>query len=418
MFHNGQEMTSADVVYSIQQQMNPPAPGTTGTLSFFPAIVGVSAVSKYVVQVKLAHPDASLFGWFAWSRWSSIAPNNMYSQLNPVTQGIGTGPFKLVEYVPNDHVTYQKWGQFWKKGLPYLDGITLKVISDEQTAIAALQAGALDGATVSAANAQALNGNQKVTVLKGQTAGFYELQFTVKAGQNKPWADKRVRQAINMAINRDDMIQKVLAGQGQYSGHVPPAYGQWPLSQTDLKTYQKYNLAGAQALMKQAGFSSGFPATMHVVGTVATFTQIAQLLQSYVKQIGIDLTLQAEDGATFSKAYSTGDFDWLLNQRGIRGDIHGFVSEFNPGTSPNYNLWFSGYKNIQMWRLVGNGQITLDPKKRLPMYTKLQQILLTELLEIPLMVPYKYQVVSKRLKNMYVAYSDFNTGLRTAYIVS
>ena len=418
MFHNGQEMTSADVVYSIQQQMNPPAPGSTGTLSFFPAIVGVSPVSKYVVQVKLAHPDASLFGWFAWSRWSSIAPNNMYSQLNPVTQGIGTGPFKLVEYVPNDHVTYQKWGQFWKKGLPYLDGITLKVISDEQTAIAALQAGALDGATISAANAQALNGNPKVTVLKGQTAGFYELQFTVKAGQNKPWADKRVRQAINMAINRDDMIQKVLAGQGQYSGHVPPAYGQWPLSQADLKTYQKYNLAGAQALMKQAGFSSGFPATMHVVGTVATFTQIAQLLQSYVKQIGIDLTLQAEDGATFSKAYSTGDFDWLLNQRGIRGDIHGFVSEFNPGTSPNYNLWFSGYKNIQMWRLVGNGQITLDPKKRLPMYTKLQQILLTELLEIPLMVPYKYQVVSKRLKNMYVAYSDFNTGLRTAYIVS
>ena len=155
---------------------------------------------------------------------------------------------------------------------------------------------------------------------------------------------------------------------------------------------------------------------MYVVGTVATFTQIAQLLQSYVKQIGIDLQLNAVDGATFSKAYGAGTFDWLLNQRGIRGDVHGFVSEFNPGTSPNYNLWFSGYKNIPMWRLVGNGQITLDPKKRLPMYQKLQQILLTELLEIPLMVPYKYQVVSSRLKNMYVAYSDFNTGLRTAYI--
>jgi peptide/nickel transport system substrate-binding protein len=417
IFHNGQEMTAADVVYSIQQQMNPPAPGSTGTLSFFPAIVGVSPVSKYVVQVKLSKPDASLFGWFAWSRWSSIAPNGLYNQINPVTQGIGSGPFKLVEYVPNDHITYTKWGQHWKKGLPYLDGLTLKIIPDEQTAIAALQAGALDGATISAANAIGLNGNPNVTVLKGQTAGFYELQFTVKAGDNKPWADKRVRQAINMAINRDDMIQKVLAGQGQYSGHVPPGYGQWPLPQADLKnTYQKFDLKGAQALMKAAGFSSGFPATMHVVGTVATFTQIAQLLQSYVKQIGIDLSLQAEDGATFSKAYATGSFDWLLNQRGIRGDIHGFVSEFNPGTSPNYNLWFNGYKNIEMWRLVGNGQITLDPKKRAPIYTKLQQILLTELLEIPLMVPYKYQVVSKRLKNMYVAYSDFNTGLRTAYI--
>lgn len=417
MFHNGNEMTSADIVYSIQQQMNPPAPGSTGTLSFFPAIVGATPVSKYVVDIHLSKPDASLLGWFAWSRWSSIGPNNLYSQINPVTQGIGTGPFKLVEYVPNDHITYQKWPSFWKKGLPYLDGINLKIIPDEQTALAALQSGALDGATISAANAMAINGNPAVTVLKGQTAGFYELQFTVHAGDNKPWADKRVRQAINMAINRDDMIQKVLAGQGQYSGHVPPGYGQWPLSQDMLRgTYQKYNLAQAQSLMKQAGFGNGFQASMYVVGTVATFVQIAQLLQSYVKQIGIDLQLNTTDGATFSKAYGAGTFDWLLNQRGIRGDVHGFVSEFNPSTSPNYNLWFSGYKNVEMWRLVGNGQITLDPKKRLPMYQNLQKILLTELLEIPLMVPYKYQVVSKRLKNMYVAYSDFNTGLRTAYI--
>jgi peptide/nickel transport system substrate-binding protein len=417
IFHNGQEMTSADVVYSIQQQMSPPPPGTTGTLSFFPAIVGVTPVSKYVVRVSLAHPDASLFGWFAWSRWSSIGPNNLYSMINPVTQGIGTGPFKLAEYVPNDHLTYEKWPQFWRPGLPYLDGLTLKIIPDDQTAIAALEAGALDGATISAANAMSLIGNPAVTVLKGLTAGFYELQFTVKAGENKPWADKRVRQAINMAINRQDLIQKVLAGQGQYSGHVPPAYGPWPLPQAKLtSTYETYNLNQAKALMQQAGFGSGFPATMHVVGTVATFVQIAQLLQSYVSQIGINLTLQTEDGATFSKAYGTGNFDWLLNQRGIRGDVHGFVSEFNPGTSPNYDLWFSGYKNVPMWRLVGNGQIQLNPVKRLPMYTQLQQILLTELLEIPLMVPYKYQVVSKRLKNMYVSYSDFNTGLRTAYV--
>ena len=72
-----------------------------------------------------------------------------------------------------------------------------------------------------------------------------------------------------------------------------------------------------------------------------------------------------------------------------------------------------------MWRLVGNGRHPRRAEaKWLPIYTKLQQILLTELLEIPLMVPYKYQVVSKRLKNMYVAYSDFNTGLRTAYVES
>ena len=69
-----------------------------------------------------------------------------------------------------------------------------------------------------------------------------------------------------------------------------------------------------------------------------------------------------------------------------------------------------------MWRLVGNGFITLDDKKRLAMYKELQKILLTELLQVPLVAVSKFQVVRKRVKNMYVAFSDFNTGLKTAWV--
>jgi peptide/nickel transport system substrate-binding protein len=420
MFHNGKELTAADALYSIQKQQNPPPPGSTGVLSFFPAIDSAQVMSKYVLRLKLTKPDASVFGWFAWGRWSPIVPEGIYDQINVTTQGIGTGPFKLVSYQPNDHVDYAAWPQFWKKGLPYYDQLTLKIIPDEQAAIAALQAGAIDGAaTISADNARGLAGNPNLTVLKGLTAGFYELQFTVKAGETKPWSDVRVRQAVNLAVNRVDLANKVFGGQTQYSGHVPPKYGPWPLSQDDLSTkYQKLDLSAAKGLMKDAGFANGFPVSLYSVATNATLTQIAELLQSYMKQINIDVTIQGTDAPTFSRAYGTGGFDWLLNQRGIRGDVHGFVSEFNPSTSPNYNLWFSGYKNIPMWRLVGNGQITLDQAKRLPMYTKLQQILLTELLEVPLLVAYKYQVVNKRLRNMYVSYTDFNPGLRTAWLAS
>ncbi len=398
--------------------MNPPPPGSTGTLSFFPAIESTKVMSKYVLRMKMKTPDAGVFGWFAWARWSSIVPEGLYTQINPTTQGIGTGPFKLVSYQPNDHVEYTRWPSFWKKGLPYLDALTLKIIPDEQAAIAALQAGAIDGATISADNARSLAGNSNLTVLKGMTAAFYELQFTVKAGENKPWADRRVRQAVNLAINRADLTTKVLGGSGLYSGHIPPGYGQWPLPQSDLQTkYQKFDLPTAKSLMEQAGLSKGFSVSL-ITPPVATFTQIAQLLQSYMTAINVTMNIQTVDSPTFSSDYGTGNFDWLLNQRGIRGDPHGFVSEFNPGTSPNYNLWFSGYKNIPMWRLVGNGRITLDPAKRLPIYTTLQRLLLTELLEVPLVVPYKYQVVNKRLKNMYVAYSDFNTGLRTSYVTA
>ena len=91
-FHNGKELTAADAQYSIQMQMNPPPPGSTGVLSFFPAIVGAQAISKYVLRLKLSKPDASVFGWFAWGRWSPIVPQGLYDQINVTTQGIGTGP--------------------------------------------------------------------------------------------------------------------------------------------------------------------------------------------------------------------------------------------------------------------------------------------------------------------------------------
>ena len=100
----------------------------------------------------------------------------------------------------------------------------------------------------------------------------------------------------------------------------------------------------------------------------------------------------------------------------MRGDVDGYTSEFNPANAI-YKVWYPEYKNVKMWRLVGNGFITLDDKKRLAMYKELEKILLTELLQVPLVAVSKFQVVRKRVKNMYVAFSDFNTGLKTAWVV-
>ena len=72
-------------------------------------------------------------------------------------------------------------------------------------------------------------------MLHNLTAAFRELQFTIKAGENKPWADKRVRQAINHAINRQNLIDKVYAGYGQYSGQVAAGYGPWPIPTDQLQ---------------------------------------------------------------------------------------------------------------------------------------------------------------------------------------
>jgi len=374
-----------------------------------------------VLRMHLKAPDARIFGYLAWQRYSSIVPQDMYKQLNPATQGIGTGPYKLDgSYVPNSHVNYVRNPNYWKKGLPHLDGLNYQIITDEQARIAALRAGAVDGATVSVDSANSLKGVGSLKVLKGLTAAFRELQFTIKAGEDKPWHDKRVRQAMNLAIDRQEIINKVYNREGQFSGHVAAGYGPWVIPQKELRSkWEKYDLPQAKKLMQQAGFANGFDITLTTFSTPLDFPAMAALIQNQLKRINVNVKVEAQDPATFAANNGKGNFEMDLTARGMRGDVDGYVAEFNPSGANGktvYETWFSGYKNVQMWRLVGNGRITLDVKKRLPMYQKLNRILITELLEIPLISVNKYQVVNTKLQGMYVAFTDFNTGLRSAWL--
>jgi len=416
-YSNGQELVAADAKYSFDLQMNPPPPGSIASTSQLPAIQSTTAISKYKLQMDLTQPDARVYGYLAWGRYCSIVPNGMYQMLDAATNGIGTGPFKLDgPYVPNSGMRFVRNPNFWKPGLPYLDSITFKVITDEQTRVAALRAGAIQGATVSADSAAALNGANGLTVLHGLNAAFRELQFTIKPGETKPWHDKLVRQAVSFAINRQNIIDKVYGGFGRYSGHVAAGYGPWPFSDDQLRTtYEKYDLPKAKSLMKQAG-SSGFDVTMSTFAAV-DYAAMAALVKSDLAQIGINVNIVAQDSATFGARNGAGQFEWDLTGRGMRGDVDGYVNEYHPA-SANYKAWFPGYKgNKQMFRLIGNGRIVLDTKKRLPMYQTLNKVLMDEMLEVPLISFSKFQVVSNKLKNMYVAFSDFNPGLRTSYLV-
>ncbi len=415
-FHNGKEVTSADVVYSVKGWLAPPLPGSATTVNQVPSIESAEARGKYVVRFKLKKPDARVFGFLAWARYSSIVPEGMYDQVSAGRQGIGTGPFRLVSYVPGQGVEYAAYGGYRKKGLPYLSELSLRTLPDEQSRIAALRAGAIDGATLSPDSARTFLNNPNFTVLRGLTAAFRELQFTQKLGEDKPWHDTRVRQAVNHAINRQAIIDRVYGGFGDYSGHVPPGYGPWPLSRAELRNnYLKYDLAKARTLMRQAGFANGFEVTLSTFSTPLDFGQVAAVIKSQLDQIGIEVNIKAEEPGTFATNNGRGNFEWDLTARGMRGDVDGYTSEFNPANAI-YKIWYPKYKNVKMWRLVGNGSITLDQTKRLALYKELQKVLLVEQLQSPLVAVSKFQVVRKRVKNMYVAFSDFNTGLKTAWV--
>ena len=249
-FHNGKEVTSADVKYSVEKMLNPPLPGSISTVAQVPAIDRVQVVSKYVFVLHLKQPDARIIGFFAWQRYAPIVPEGLYDQINVARNAIGTGPFRMLGYEPNDRIEYVRNARFWKQGQPYMNSMQLKILGDEQARVAALRAGAIDGATLSVDVARSFNNDRNVTVLKGPNAAFRELQMTIKTGQDRPWHDPRVRLAVNHAINRADIIRRVYSGEAEYSGFVPPGYGPWPLTDKELREkYLKFDLPMAKKLM-------------------------------------------------------------------------------------------------------------------------------------------------------------------------
>ena len=417
-FHNGKEFTADDVVYSVKNMKNPPLPGSLTVAANVPAtIIEAQAVSKYVVRLKMSAPDARVPGFFAWGRYGPMVPEGLYDQINVSRNAIGTGPYKMVGFNPLDRVELLRNESFWKTGQPYMDAITLKVMTDEQTRVAALRAGAIDGATLSVDVARSLRGDSNLQVLSNLNAAFRELQMSLKPGKNEPWADQRVRQAVNFAINRQQIIDTVYSGEAAFTSYVPPGYGPWPLTEAQLKTkYAKFDLPAAKKLMADAGMSKGFSVTMTIV-SLQDYPSVAALLVQMMKEINIDLTIKGTEIGTFAALYNAGNYDWFLNGRGMRGDVDGYVQEFHPA-SATFKIQTPAYKNLKAWKAIGNGRIQLDSDKRLPMYKTAQTALWDNPIQMPLVAIRKYQVFNKRVQNMYVAFSDFNTGLRTAWLSS
>jgi peptide/nickel transport system substrate-binding protein len=413
-FHSGKELDADDVKYSLELQKTPPPPGAV--TSFYPKIASVTAVDKYTVRVNMNEPDATMLGYLAWGRYAWIIPKGLYDRADLRTHADGTGPFKLEEYIPNDHTRLTRFKDYWRTLLPYLDEITMKVLLDEQARVAGLRSGAIDGTQLSADSATSLAGDASLQVLKGFTAVFREVEFAIK-GDGKPWNNVKVRQAVSAAINRQQIIEKVYGGDAVYTSKIPHGYGPWPLSQDALKLkWERYDVPKAKRLMAEAGFANGFSVTLQSIAHPTDYTQNAEVIKEQLKLININVTVQPLELGTFARNNGRGEFEWQSTGRGMRGDPSGFFADFDP-SGAIYKAWYQGgYNNQELTDLYFQGLHTPDQAKRLQIYRRLQEIVLTEWPAMPLVNPMYYFVVRKRLHGMYVGYESTERGLIEAWV--
>jgi peptide/nickel transport system substrate-binding protein len=412
LFHNGQEMTANDVKYSLETAPKPPPPGVE--VAYLANIASVEAVDDYTVKVTMSKADPTLPGVLAWARYTSIVPAGSGDQINWLSEGIGTGPYRLVEFVPNDRVVYTCNESYWKAGVPCIKDLTLKVLPDEQSRVAALRSGEIDGGTLTADVARTLENDESLQILEGLFAAPRVIQFNTT--QDVPWRDVRVRQAINLAIDRQEIIDNVYGGSASLTGAIPPGYGEWPLSEDQLRELYTPNLDQAIALMKEAGLESGFDVTLEAIAAPRDYTQIAEIVRERLRPLNINVTVQPLEIGTFAEHNGSGEFQWQSTGRGMRGDPSGFVVDFRSGTANNVKWFGDGWSNDEIDSLYDEALATSDQARRLEAYQRIQEIIAEEAPNLYTVQPTKFQVANARVTGMYVSYTDFNTGLRNACV--
>lgn len=411
-FHDGRPMSAADVKYSLDLTLNPPAPVVASP--YLANVKEVVVVDDATVRIDMTKSDPTIPGILAWQRLTPIFPNGIADEINLLSEGIGTGPFKLLEYVSNERLSYEAFPDYWKPGVPCIQQLTIPIVPEEQTRVALLRSGEIDGGTFSPDVATSLQGDDSFEVLSGLTSAPRTIYINM--AKEVPWRDIRVRQAVSKTIDRQVIIDNVYAGDAELTGPIPPGYGDWPLSSDELATQYTVDVEGAKALMADAGLADGFSVHMIAISAPREYTQIAEIIAEQLKQINIDVSVEPQEIGTFVESINS-EFEWASTGGGMRGDPSGYFSVFrssDTGTFPiNYG---DGWKSDEIDQLYDQALATSDQAERHDLYTQLQKLVLQENPYLYTVQPYKFQVVNKRLTGMYVAYTDFNTGLRWACV--
>lgn len=411
-FHNGRPMSAADVKYSLDLTLDPPPPVIASP--FLANVAEVVVVDEATVRIDMSKPDPTIPGILAWQRLTPIFPEGIADEINLLSEGIGTGPFRLLEYISNERLDYEAFADYWKPGIPCIQRLTIPIVAEEQTRLALIRSGEIDGGTFSPDVANSLANEESLEVLTGLTSSPRTIY--VNMAKEVPWRDARVRQAVSKTIDRQVIIDNVYAGNAEFTGPIPPGYGDWPLSPDELAEHYTVDIEGAKALMADAGLADGFPVTLIAISAPREYTQIAEIIAEQLKQINIDVSVEPQEIGTFVESINS-EFDWASTGGGMRGDPSGYLVQFRSSDEGTFPIYYGdGWKSDEFDRLYDESLAITDHAARLDLYRQMQELVLEENPYLYTVQSLKFQVVNRRLTGMYVAYTDFNTGLRQACV--
>ncbi|ARU04831.1 peptide ABC transporter substrate-binding protein [Comamonas serinivorans] len=307
------ELTADDVVYSFNRYNNSPKK----VANYFDHIDKVEATDKYTVVIRFNKYMAEWDYRFGWGYYSSIVPKEVVEAgANNWRNANGTGPFMLTNYVQGNTLAYKKNPVYWDSitlggksyKLPFVETLSYRVIKDESTALTALRTGKLD--IMEAVPWSAVDELKKsAPPLKWNrwlsTLGNYVALRT----DTKPFDDLRVRRALNMAVDRDQIIKTFYGGQAEVLGYpmtpdFGPYYEKLATMPEAVKELFTYNPDKAKKLLAEAGYPNGFSVKVQT-SSVNTNNEVLSIVASQLAKVGVKLEIQVLEYPAYLSAMTT-----------------------------------------------------------------------------------------------------------------
>jgi peptide/nickel transport system substrate-binding protein len=406
VWQDGQPFTSADCLFTWQLMKDPLTPTPYG--ENFIQIESAQAEDPLTFQVTYKRPMAKSLSTWAFN----IMPRHLLEGVNldesPLSRKpVGTGPFSLESWEVGQRVIMAASESYFR-GRPFLDRLITRIIPDTATQMMELVTGSLDMMTLTPD--QWVEAQENPDLLANFNFFTYPafaytyLGFNLKDGR---LSDVRVRKAIALAIDKNEIIEGVLLGFGQ-PANGPFKPDMWA-NNKNVKPYP-YDPAKAVQLLKEAGWADsdgdgivekdGQKFVLTIMTNVGNHvrSQTGQIIQARLKDVGIEVKLRVIEWAAFLKEY--------LDKKNFEAIIMGWTIPIDPDLFDVWNsnknkpgeLNFIGYANSEVDSLIDEGRFNLDQNKRKQAYDKIQEIFYEEVPYVFLFVPETLLAISKRFQ--------------------
>jgi peptide/nickel transport system substrate-binding protein len=395
-FHHGDPFTADDVVFWLERINNPDL--VVPYRSWFNSVAAVEAVDPLTARFTLSAPYSPLLANLASMRGSAIIPRAWAGQVDVNQEASGTGPYKLLNVVPQDSYRWELNPNYWETGLPYIESADNKLLLEPAARLTAIQTGAANYTTLPGDLTSQLEGSE-VNLLQGDKAWYWHLQLNCT---REPLTDVRVRQAIGLAIDHQEIIDKVLGGYGTLTGPVPTGHTDWYIPVDQLP--YKVDLDQAKALLTEANLGDGFKTTYKVNTGVREDSAVAQIVKERLRAINIDVEIIPLDATRWVSETQppASEYDIRLNGNSFYPDADGYLYNHYHSTASFNQV---RYNNPAYDELVTNARQLVDHEERRQVYFQAQQILLDEVPVIPLWNGKNIEALSSNLQNYRQSYT-------------